>query len=247
MDIFPAIDLSNGQCVRLAQGDFARTTVYGGDPLLQARRFAEAGAEWLHLVDLDGARAGRVCQLDLIERIAQNIPLKLQIGGGIRDENAVQFLLDCGVQRVVIGSLAIQDPARIIEWLRRFGPDHIVVAFDVRMNEAGEPRTLVNAWQEDSSNSLWDALQTYENDGLRTILCTDVARDGMMVGPNFALYEAIRDRRPELDLVASGGVRHTDDLVALSRLGLKGAVVGKAIYEGQIDLTEAIQRVKHAG
>ncbi|MGH6888007.1 MAG: 1-(5-phosphoribosyl)-5-[(5-phosphoribosylamino)methylideneamino]imidazole-4-carboxamide isomerase [Rhizomicrobium sp.] len=246
MEIFPAIDLGNGQCVRLAQGDFARTTIYEADPVLQAQRFAEAGAEWLHVVDLDGARHGRSRQLDVIERMARSVPLRLQVGGGIRDETAVEALLDRGIERVVIGSLAVRDPAGIRGWLRRYGPIRIVAAFDVRHDDSGEPRILIEAWQQESGSSLWDVLDAYGNDGLKTVLCTDVGRDGMLAGPNLALYQAVQARRPELDLLASGGVRNVADLEALARLGTKGAIVGKAIYEGHIDLADAIPRVKHA-
>lgn len=247
MHIFPAIDLRNGQCVRLTQGDFAQTRIYEDDPVLQAQRFAEAGAEWLHIVDLDGAREGGSRQSEVIERIAQSVPLKLQVGGGVRDEAVVETFLDCGVQRVVIGSLAVQEPARVRNWLRHFGSTRIIAAFDVRLDYSGEPRVLTGAWQQESRSSLWDLLDTYENDGLTTVLCTDVARDGMFAGPNLALYQAIQTRRPELDLLASGGVRGIDDLHALAELGVGGAIVGKAIYEGHVDLAHAILQVKHAG
>lgn len=246
MEIFPAIDLRNGQCVRLTQGDFAQTKIYEDDPIRQAQRFAEAGAEWLHIVDLDGAREGGSRQFDVIERIARSVTLKLQVGGGIRDEATVAALLDRGIERVVIGSLAVRDPAHVMDWLRRFGPARMVAAFDVRLDYLGKPRILIEAWQQESGSSLWELLDTYTNNGLRIILCTDVARDGMFAGPNLALYQAIQTRHPELDLVASGGVRDTGDLKALTELGVQGTIVGKAIYEGHIDLADAIQRVKHA-
>jgi phosphoribosylformimino-5-aminoimidazole carboxamide ribotide isomerase len=246
MDIFPAIDLRNGQCVRLMQGDFAQTKVYERDPILQAQRFVEAGAEWLHIVDLDGAREGNSRQFDVIERITKSVSLKLQVGGGIRNEAVVETFLDCGIERVVIGSLAVQEPARIRDWLLRFGPA-IVLAFDVRLDESGKPRILTQAWQQESANSLWDLLEDYGNAGLKTVLCTDVARDGMLAGPNLALYRDIQTRHPELDLLASGGVRDVDDLNALAELSLSGAIVGKAIYEGHLDLADAILRVRHAG
>lgn len=246
MDIFPAIDLRNGQCVRLTQGNFAQTKIYDDDPIRQAKRFAEAGAEWLHIVDLDGAREGSSRQLDVIERIAQSVPMKLQVGGGIREEAAVAALLDRGIERVVVGSLAAQEPTRIKSWLRRFGPARIVAAFDVRLDYLGKPQVLTEAWQQESRSNLWELLDVYGKDGPGTVLCTDIARDGMFAGPNLALYQAIQTRRPELDLLASGGVRDTGDLKALSELGVSGAVVGKAIYEGHLDLADAIRQVKHA-
>jgi len=247
MKIIPAIDLRNGQCVRLTQGDFAQTKIYEDDPVLQARRFAETGAEWLHIVDLDGAREGNSRQFNLIERIARSTPLKLQVGGGIREETVVETYLNNGIERVVIGSLAAREPSRVRTWLGRFGAGRIVAAFDVRLDYLGEPRVLVEGWQQESRSSLWELLDAYEDDSLGTILCTDVARDGMFAGPSLALYQAIQTRRPELDLLASGGVRDIEDLQALAELGVSGSIVGKALYEGRVDLGAAIRRVKHAG
>jgi phosphoribosylformimino-5-aminoimidazole carboxamide ribotide isomerase len=247
MDIIPAIDLRNGQCVRLIQGDFTQTRIYEDDPVLQAQRFADAGAKWLHIVDLDGAREGGSRQSHMIERIARNVPLKLQVGGGIRDEETVAAYLERGIERVVIGSVAVKEPARVGNWLLRFGASRIVAAFDVRLDYLDAPRVLTDAWQRESGCSLWDLLDAYESDGLTTVLCTDVVRDGMFAGPNLPLYQAIQTRRPELELLASGGVRHIDDLQDLAELGLSSAIVGKAIYEGHIDLADAIRRVKHAG
>jgi phosphoribosylformimino-5-aminoimidazole carboxamide ribotide isomerase len=247
MNIFPAIDLRNGQCVRLTQGDFAQTKIYENDPVLQARRFADAGAEWLHIVDLDGAREGVSRQAEVIERIARSVPVKLQVGGGIRDDAVVETFLNYGIERVVIGSLAVQEPARVRTWIQRFGAARIVAAFDVRLDYLGEPRVLTGAWQQESTHNLWDLLEAYEKNDLTTVLCTDVARDGMFAGPNLALYQAIQTRWPELELLASGGVRDVHDLHALAELGVSGAIVGKAVYEGHVDVADAIQRVKHAG
>ena len=247
MKIIPAIDLSNGQCVRLTQGDFAHVKTYCDDPVLQAQRFVEAGAEWLHIVDLDGARDGSNRQSEIIERLARNARLRLQVGGGIRDDAIVEAYLSQGIERVIVGSLAVEEPERMKSWLRRFGADRIIAAFDVRLDYRGEPRVLTTGWQRESTSSLWELLDAYGNDGLATVLCTDVARDGMFTGPNLALYQAIQTRRPELDIVASGGVRDIDDLQALAELGMEATIVGKAVYEGRVDLAAAIQRVKHAG
>jgi phosphoribosylformimino-5-aminoimidazole carboxamide ribotide isomerase len=246
MDIIPAIDLRNGQCVRLTRGDFSQIEVYERDPILQALRFAQAGAQWLHIVDLDGAREGGSRQRDIIERMAQSVPLKLQVGGGIRDEIDLKALLDRGIERVVIGSLAVQAPARVRDWLRRFGSARIAVALDVRPDERGEPRVLTQAWQKETGTSLWALLDIYENDGLKTVLCTDVGRDGMLAGPNLELYRRIHSLNPKLELLASGGVRNVDDLNDLAQLGISGAIIGKAIYAGHVDLAGAIMQVKHA-
>lgn len=250
MEIFPAIDLQKGQCVRLTQGDFNAVTIYEADPLRQADKFIAAGASWLHMVDLDGARAGSVQQLPLITQVAQQKKLKLQVGGGLRDAAMIEQLLTAGVERVVIGSLAVKQPALVQEWLRLFGADRIVLAFDVRLNAQQEPEILTHGWQTGSQQSLWDMLALYADSGLKTILCTDVSRDGMLAGSNNALYQAIQKRWPSLDILASGGVKDQNDLIALHQQGLAGAIVGKAIYEGRVDLAAAIQAVRstaHAG
>ncbi|HEX3667498.1 MAG TPA: 1-(5-phosphoribosyl)-5-[(5-phosphoribosylamino)methylideneamino]imidazole-4-carboxamide isomerase [Rhizomicrobium sp.] len=245
MEIFPAIDLRNGKCVRLTQGDFTQAKIYHDDPVLQVQQFTDSSAVWLHVVDLDGAQKGSMCQLHLIECLAQSFPLKLQVGGGVRDDAAVKSLLDCGIERVVIGSLAVQQPALVKGLLRQFGPARIVVALDVRPDESGEPRVFTQAWQKESG-SLWDVLSEYRDAGLKNVLCTDVSRDGMLAGPSLSLYQEIRSRWPELALLASGGVRNVDDLRDLANLGLWGAIVGKALYEGHFDLAGAIEQVNYA-
>jgi len=247
MDIFPAIDLKDGRCVRLTQGDFDTATIYNAEPEQQARQFAEAGATWLHLVDLDGARAGELQQFDVISRIAQKVPIKLQVGGGIRSEATVEKLLKAGVNRVVIGSLAVKEPETVQGWLKRFGPEKIVLALDVLMKEGSDPEILTHGWQSGSQKSLWDVLQSYEASGLQTILCTDISRDGMLGGTNHALYKSMQERWPKLSVLASGGVSGLADLMKLAQLNVAGAIVGKAIYEGRVDLAAAIKQVKNAG
>ncbi|HUY68297.1 MAG TPA: 1-(5-phosphoribosyl)-5-[(5-phosphoribosylamino)methylideneamino]imidazole-4-carboxamide isomerase [Alphaproteobacteria bacterium] len=241
MEIFPAIDLQQGQCVRLTQGNFEAATVYDSDPLRAAKTFFEAGARWLHVVDLDGAQAGDTRQIDLITRLAQRALLRLQVGGGIRDEAAIEHLLGSGVARVVIGSLAVKNPPLVKEWLTRFGPERIVIAFDVCFDEKKEPEVVTHGWQSGSQKSLWEVLGAYKGSGLRTILCTDVTRDGMLAGTNHALYFALRARHPQIDVLASGGVNGLADLRALAHIGVAGTVVGKALYEGRVDLGEAIR------
>jgi phosphoribosylformimino-5-aminoimidazole carboxamide ribotide isomerase len=247
MDIFPAIDLKNGQCVRLTQGDFDTAKIYEADPVLQAQKFAAAGAAWLHMVDLDGAKAGEMRQFDVIAALAKQTPLKIQVGGGIRDAAIIQKLLDAGIKRVVIGSLAVKEPKLVQSWLKQFGPDKIVLAFDVKLNANNDPEILTHGWQAGSNQSLWDVLKEYSECGLETILCTDVSRDGMLAGANNQLYQTIQQRWPKLNILASGGVSNLSDLIALSGLGLTGAIVGKAIYENRIDLADAIKQVQNAG
>ena len=240
MKIFPAIDLQSGQCVRLAQGDFNAATIYEADPLKQARKFADAGAEWLHVVDLDGAKAGDVLQLNIIAAIAREKRLKVQAGGGVRDAATISQLFDAGAARVVVGSRAVKDPPQVQQWLRQFGPERIVLAFDVRLNELDEPEVLTHGWQSGSQILMWDLITLYADSGLKTILCTDVGRDGMLTGTNHALYQAMRERWPDIDILASGGVKDQADLTALKKIGVAGVIVGKALYEGRIDLPSAL-------
>jgi phosphoribosylformimino-5-aminoimidazole carboxamide ribotide isomerase len=246
MEIFPAIDLQNGQCVRLAQGNFEAVTIYEDDPLLVARRFMEAGVSWVHVVDLDGAREGQVRQSAIIKNMAQKVPLSIQAGGGIRDERDIEALLDAGVKRIVIGSLAVKETTLVKSWLQKYGSDRIVLAFDVRLDEANEPEIVINGWKSGSLQSLWGILKIYEDSGLKTVVCTDVGRDGMMTGSNLELYKALRERRPDLDVLASGGVKGIADLLTLNGLGLTGAITGKAIYEGRLDLAAAVRTLKGA-
>jgi phosphoribosylformimino-5-aminoimidazole carboxamide ribotide isomerase len=245
MIIFPAIDLKGGQCVRLKQGDFDAVTIYESDPLKMAQKFTEAGAEWLHMVDLDGAKAGEMQQFDLVARVAKNTTLKVQVGGGVRNEKNVQSLLDAGVARVVVGSLAVKNRALVQGWLREFGAERIILAFDIRYQD-GEPEILTHGWQSGSDQTLWDVLDAYADCGLTSVLCTDVSRDGMLEGANNALYQTMQERWPQIEVLASGGVSGLQDLLDLAKLNVSGAIVGKAIYEGRIDLADAIRQVKHA-
>jgi phosphoribosylformimino-5-aminoimidazole carboxamide ribotide isomerase len=247
MELFPAIDLKNGQCVRLTQGDFNAVTIYEADPPRMAEKFHQAGSTWMHVVDLDGARDGQSRQFDTIANLAKATPLKLQVGGGIREAANIEALLAAGATRVVIGSLAVKNRPLVTEWLKTFGPERIVIAFDVRLDYKGEPELLTHGWQSGSNQSLWDALLAYADSGLKTILCTDVSRDGMLSGANAELYRTIQKRYPDLDVLASGGVSGLEDILALARLGLAGAIVGKAIYEGRIDVRETLSALKSEG
>ncbi len=244
MDLFPAIDLQNGRCVRLARGDFRASTLYAEDPVAQAKAFAEAGARWIHVVDLDGAEAGGTRQTDLIAAMTRAVPVKIQTGGGIRSWATIDALVAAGVERIVIGSLAVTQPELVREWMTRLGPGRIVLALDVcvpdeGVSEANAIQVVTHGWQARSSLSLEAILAFYPTDMLSTILCTDVARDGMLAGPNLELYRHLTTRSPNLQVLASGGVRSLDDLLDLQRNGLAGAIVGKALYEGLVDLKTA--------
>ena len=246
MRIYPAIDLKNGQCVRLTKGDFDTAKIYESDPVKQAKAFMDAGSGWLHMVDLDGAKAGTMQQFDIIADVIAKTGMKVQAGGGIRDEAVIRKLLDAGLQRVVIGSLAVKDVALVKSWLQKFGASRFLLAFDVNVNKSGTPEVATHGWQSGSGVSLWDIIAEYASVKLDSIMCTDIALDGMLQGPNTKLYQSIRERLPHLTLIASGGVSGMKDLVELSKTGVEGVIVGKAIYEGRIDLKTAMDEVRHA-
>jgi len=238
--VYPAIDLRQGKCVRLQQGRFDQVTTYADDPLAVARAYAADGAAWLHVVDLDGAKDGNAAQTDLILRIAAESGLKVQTGGGIRSEKQIQAYLDGGVARVVIGSLALTNPGLVGAWLGEFGRDRIVLALDVKGAEDGSWHVATYGWQKDSGKTLAAVVDDYGAANLRHLLCTDVARDGLLAGPNLALYQEIRSAYPGLELQASGGVASLDDLAALKAAGVAGVVVGKALYEKKFTLAQAL-------
>ncbi len=238
MNIIPAIDIRDGRCVRLLQGDFERETEYASDPVAVAVRFADLGCRTLHLVDLDGARTGQRANRDTAARIVSESGFDVQVGGGIRDAATVRQLLDSGAQRCVLGSVAVTDPATVSGWLRKFGPDRIVLALDVRVADAGGPTLATHGWTEESGESLWDCVDYYLSAGLRHVLCTDIGRDGALSGPNLDLYRAFGARYPTLDLQASGGVRDSSDLFALRDAGAASAITGRALLDGRITAEE---------
>lgn len=242
--VYPAIDVRDGAVVRLRQGDFARQTRYAEDPFVLARSCANAGAQWLHLVDLDAARVGGYSLAPLLRRIKAQITLRVQTGGGIRNMDDVAKLLDAGADRVVTGSLAVQEPARVGEWLAKYGSERIVVALDTRRDAAGSWRLPVHGWtqsaQSASDDDLESLLALHATAGLRHLLCTDIARDGMLVGPNIALYRRLREIAPEVAVQASGGVRDAGDVRAVRDAGCAGVVLGRALLEGRFGLVEAL-------
>lgn len=235
MIVYPAMDLMDGQCVRLAQGRFEDRTVYSSDPAEALAHFAEAGAEWAHIVDLDGARAREPRQHALIAELARTAALKLQVAGGFRTAEQIERMLDAGVGRVVIGSLAVQQPELVRNFIQRFGGDRITLAIDVNIID-GAPMVATAGWTETSTQTLWDIAAFYSD--ARHLLITDISRDGMLTGPNYELLsEAVR-RLPHLEVQASGGISRTDDL---KRLDTAGVIIGKALWEGLIDLKEAVR------
>lgn len=240
MIIYPAIDLRRGRVVRLTEGSFDAEKAYSDDPAAVARAFAAAGSAWLHLVDLDGAKDPAQRQTALVAAVVQASGLRVQSGGGIRDESHVRNLLDAGVERVIVGSLAVKQPDLVAGWLEKFGPDKIVLALDVRLDADGVPLLAVTGWQADSGVTLDATLRTFLARGLRHVLCTDISRDGKLTGPNFALYARLRRDFPAIAVQSSGGVSSLDDLCRLKREGAPGAIVGRALYEKKFTLQEAL-------
>ncbi len=246
MKVIPAIDLQGGKCVRLFQGDFAQTTEYSDDPAAVARTFAELRTEDLHVVDLDGARSGSQQNRSLIAGIAAATDMAVQVGGGIREHRAVADWLAAGVARCVIGSLAVTEPDVVKSWLSQFGSDCIVLALDVNVDEHGTPLITTHGWTRPSNTTLYECIDDYAELGLRHVLCTDVSRDGALAGPNLDLYTDILQRFPDLQLQASGGVRHLQDLEALRARGVPAVITGRALLDGRLTAPEVVSFLQGA-
>jgi phosphoribosylformimino-5-aminoimidazole carboxamide ribotide isomerase len=236
--LIPAIDLKDGHCVRLLRGDFDAETRYSTDPLTLLARYRDFGADWLHIVDLDGARDGSRGNREIIGELAAQNDVKLQVGGGLRDTAAVTQVLESGVARVVIGSAAVTQSDQVRTWLKDFGAERVVLAFDVRLDPAGTPRVAIHGWREQSAVSLWTAIANFVESDLKHVLCTDVSRDGALSGPNVDLYAEAVQRFPQIEWQASGGIRDARDLRALAEAGSKAAISGKALLEDLIPLED---------
>ena len=238
MLLIPAIDLRNGRCVRLFKGDFAAETRYDADPLELLEKYRGFGASWLHIVDLDGAKDGTQGNRTIIEQLAAQTAVKLQVGGGVRSADTVADLLGNGVSRVVVGSTAVERPDLVADWLRRFGADRICLGLDIKRDAHGEPRVRTRGWTQDGGLSLWQALEPFLPHGLKHVLCTDIDRDGALTGPGIDLYREALARFPLIAWQASGGVRDAADLTELASLGVAAAVSGKALLEQRMNPTE---------
>ncbi len=231
MILIPSIDLRNGRCVRLLKGDFNAETRYDLEPHELLLRYRALGASWLHVVDLDGAKDGTLANRSVIVRLASQRALNIQVGGGVRSTAVVDDLLRNGIDRVIVGSAAVEDPDLVRGWLERYGPEKIGLAFDVRHDAQRMPRVLIRGWTRESKLSLWEAVDSYLPHGLKHVLCTDVELDGALAGPAVELYaEAVR-RYPTIAWQASGGVRSAADLAALAAVGSAAAISGKALLE----------------
>lgn len=244
LTLYPAIDVRDGRVVRLRQGDYAQETRYIDEPLAVAHRYAQAGASWLHLVDLDAARAGDYTLAPLLASIKASTALRVQTGGGVRSEADVEAMLAAGADRVVVGSLAVRQPVRVTGWLDRYGAERITVALDARRSADGAWRLPTEGWTADSGSELDVLLQRYADNGLRHLLCTDIGRDGMLTGPNLELYARILALCPALQLQASGGVRDLADIRAASDAGCAGAVLGRALLDGLFTLDDALAQAR---
>jgi phosphoribosylformimino-5-aminoimidazole carboxamide ribotide isomerase len=238
MLLIPSIDLRNGRCVRLLQGDFDAETRYDLEPHELLLRYRALGASWLHIVDLDGAKDGVLANRKVIVRLATQRALNIQVGGGVRSLGVVDDLLRNGIDRVIVGSAAVEQPDEVVSWLQRFGPEKVGIAADIRRSDDGTPIVATRGWTASSGKSLWDLVATYVPHGLRHVLCTDVARDGAMGGPATDLYVEAMQRFPAIAWQASGGVRDATDLHALAKVGVAAAISGKALLEERMQPTE---------
>ncbi|MGB8194171.1 MAG: 1-(5-phosphoribosyl)-5-[(5-phosphoribosylamino)methylideneamino]imidazole-4-carboxamide isomerase [Chitinophagaceae bacterium] len=233
MEIIPAIDIIEGKCVRLTMGDYSQKKIYNEHPLEVARQFEDAGLKRLHLVDLDGAKAGAVKNWKVLELLAGKTSLIIDFGGGIKAEKDVQIIFECGAAWATVGSVAVKDEELFVSWLQQFGADKFLLGADVK-NE----KIAVSGWTETTDVWIYDFIENYFEKGVRQLFCTDVARDGLLEGPSTELYKSILTKFPQLHFIASGGVSSLQDLDELRNIGCKGAIVGKAIYEGRIKLEE---------
>lgn len=236
MEIIPAIDIIEGKCVRLTQGDYNQKKEYADNPAAMALRFEAAGIKRLHVVDLEGAKAQKPVNLDSLRAITAQTNLTVDFGGGVKSETSLEAVLTAGASQVTAGSIAAKNPELVAQWIARYGADKIILGADVK-----DEQIAINGWQEDSGLDLFGFLEGFIQQGVAYCICTDVSKDGLLQGPSFALYQKIMDRFPGLKLIASGGVASMDDLVELKALGVYGTIVGKAYYEGRITLEELAQ------
>lgn len=238
--VIPAIDLRGGRVVRLRQGDYTRETVFPDDPVELAQGYADAGAQWLHVVDLDGARSGRFANLAVIEAIARTGTLKVQAGGGVRTTDDLRRLYSAGVTRVVVGSLAVQNPYATAIWITQFAPERLVLALDVRQ-QAGAWRLPVHGWTKDSCVQLDTLAAHYARAGARHVLCTDIERDGTLGGFNLELYRDLHGFAPDFEIQASGGACSLEDVRKVRVAGVRGVILGRALLERKFTLKEALK------
>ncbi|MCK5817819.1 MAG: 1-(5-phosphoribosyl)-5-[(5-phosphoribosylamino)methylideneamino]imidazole-4-carboxamide isomerase [Psychromonas sp.] len=239
--IIPALDLIDNKVVRLYQGDYEQKTIYSDDPQSLSTTYNKQGAQWLHLVDLDGAKDTTKRQLKMISRLIKNTPAKVQIGGGVRTEDDVKELLDTGAQRIVIGSTAVESPEMVATWMEKYGSNHIVLALDINIDTQGNKIVAVSGWQENSGQTIESLLEIYMAVGLKHVLCTDISKDGTLEGSNVSLYKSLSKAYPSVNWQASGGIGSLNDIADIARSGAQSIIVGRALLEGKFNVKEAIK------
>ncbi|MEX2513073.1 MAG: 1-(5-phosphoribosyl)-5-[(5-phosphoribosylamino)methylideneamino]imidazole-4-carboxamide isomerase [Cyclobacteriaceae bacterium] len=233
MEIIPAIDIIDGKCVRLTQGDYKQKKVYSRDPLEVAKRFEDAGISRLHLVDLDGAKVKRIVNHEVLSRICQFTDLKVDFGGGVQSDEDIELAFHLGASQVTGGSIAVKKPELFASWLNKYGGERLILGADAK-----DRKIAISGWQEATAMEVIDFIQEYRKKGVQYVICTDVAKDGLLQGPSFELYEEIMAAVSGIKLIASGGVSSLEDLKALEKAGVYGTIVGKAFYEGRISIKE---------
>lgn len=233
MKIIPAIDIIDGKCVRLSKGDYETIVIYNENPLEVAKKFEDHGITYLHLVDLDGAKSNRIINYKILEQIASKTALKIDFGGGLKSDEDLKIAFECGANQITGGSIAVKNSELFLNWLATYKSEKIILGAD-----ALNKKIAVSGWLEDSKEDLIPFIQNYKNMGIEYVICTDIAKDGMLQGPSFALYSEILETIPGIKLIASGGIATYEDLPKLAQLGCEGTIIGKAIYEGKITLKQ---------
>ncbi|MBL7910292.1 MAG: 1-(5-phosphoribosyl)-5-[(5-phosphoribosylamino)methylideneamino]imidazole-4-carboxamide isomerase [Bacteroidia bacterium] len=233
MEIIPAIDIIDGKCIRLTQGDYSQKTIYNESPLEVALQFESIGIKRLHLVDLDGARQGKLVNIDILEKISSKTNLKIDYSGGISTDEAIEQVFSCGADIASIGSIAVKNKELFSSWLQKYGAAKILLGADVK-----HEKIAINGWLQTTDILLFDFIRDNIDKGVTSIFCTDVSKDGLMEGPSIELYKKIKNKFPELNLIGSGGVSNREDVLLLKEIGCSGIIIGKAIYEGSITLNE---------
>lgn len=232
MRIIPAIDLLNGKCVRLQMGAYSQRKIYNENPLEVAKQFEAFGIQYLHLVDLDGAKSGQIVHHKMLEQFASQTTLQVDFGGGIKRDEDIQMAFDCGASQITVGSIAVKNREKTLTWLENYGAEKIILGADTRNG-----KIAISGWQADSNEDVLEFIQDYESCGMTSVISTDIAKDGMLSGPSFSLYQGLVGGT-NMNVIASGGITTLADLAALKTIGCEGAIIGKAIYEGSITLKE---------
>ena len=242
MRIIPAIDIIDGKCVRLTKGDYSTKKIYNENPLEVAKEFEAAGIEYLHVVDLDGAKASQIINYKVLEEIASKTSLKIDFGGGLKSDNDLQIAFNSGANQITGGSIAVKNPAVFESWIAKFGAEKIILGADFYPDTSGG-KIATNGWQEESSLELIPFIKGYQENGIQYVICTDISKDGMLQGPSFEIYKDILSEVKNLKLIASGGISTFDELPRLAEIGCEGVIIGKAIYENKISLKQLEQYI----